>query len=453
MADDALPKDELEAAERVRDGALPSPYKFANVTLAALRITGTGAAYRLKDDEFVWRGPEIYLNDRFLARCNGLPVIFEHPTKSAMLTSHEFNSRNVGSIFLPYIKGDEVWGVAKLYDDETIELIKADRLSTSPGVVLKDSDKQIDENDGSTLLIEGEPKLVDHLAICEQGVWDKSGPPAGIRNDAMIEEERAAEEKAKADKTKADAEEAEKVKGDAAKADAAAKRDARMDAFMDACEKRFDAEDKEKADAKAKRDAEEAARDPEEAKKLAADKAKKDADEAEEKEKADRAKKDADKAEADAKRDAEVKELKDAMKPRSDSETEEMADAHAKADAVASAFGERAASPIPGETPLAYRRRLLGKIKDHSADWKDAELSKLDSVSFAVAEKNIYAAALAAANMPVTDLSHGLREIVRTDEAGRRIKEFRGAPRMWMDDFKGPIRAARVLKPEQQRVN
>lgn len=267
----------------------------------------------------------------------------------------------------------------------------------------------------------------------------------------MIEEERAAEEKAKTDKVKADAEEAEKVKGDAA-----SKMDAKLDAYMSAMDsmaKRFDAYDEEKKADKAKRDAEEAARDPEEAKKLAADKAKKDADEKAEKEKEEAEKADAARKVSDAKRDEEVQALKDAMKPRTDSEAEEMADAHAKADSVASAFGERAASPIPGETPLAYRRRLLGKIKDHSADWKDADLSKLDSVSFAVAEKNIYAAAMIAANAPVTDLSHGLREIVRTDEAGRRIKEFRGAPRMWMDDFKGPIRAARVLKPEQQRVN
>ena len=353
------PRDELEAAEWVRDGKLPSPYKFENVTLIDMRITGTGAAYRLGDDEYVWRDPALYLNDRFLARCNGLAVIFEHPVKTAMLNSREFNARNVGSIFLPYIKGSDVRGVAKVYDDETIALSSADQLSTSPGVVLRDSDKKIDPDDGTTLLIEGAAKLIDHLAICEQGVWDKSGPPTGIRNDAMTEEERAAEEKAKSDKAKADAAEAERVKGDAAKLDA-------VMSAMDSVVKRMDAWEEERKADKAKRDAEE---DPEKAEKLAADKAKKDADEAAEKEKEEAEKADAARKKADSDRDEEVKALKDAMKPRSDAEAEEMADAHAKADSVASAFGTRAASPIPGESPLAYRRRLLSKLKDHSPDW------------------------------------------------------------------------------------
>jgi hypothetical protein len=32
-------------------------------------------------------------------------------------------------------------------------------------------------------LVEGNPSFVDHLAICEKGVWDKGGDPSGIRID------------------------------------------------------------------------------------------------------------------------------------------------------------------------------------------------------------------------------------------------------------------------------
>ena len=66
--------DELGIAKAIRDGALTSPQEYANLLLVALRITGTGAAYRSGANEFVWRDPSIYLNAEFLQRCNGLPV-------------------------------------------------------------------------------------------------------------------------------------------------------------------------------------------------------------------------------------------------------------------------------------------------------------------------------------------------------------------------------------------
>ncbi len=59
-------------------------------------------------------------------------------------------------------------------------------MSTSPGVVLSGAaggDERVTLDDGSTLLIEGKPALVDHLAICEQGVWDKGGEPVGVRSE------------------------------------------------------------------------------------------------------------------------------------------------------------------------------------------------------------------------------------------------------------------------------
>jgi hypothetical protein len=42
----------------------------------------------------------------------------------------------------------------------------------------------IEMEDGSNLLVEGPPSFVDHLAICEKGVWDKGGDASGIRIDS-----------------------------------------------------------------------------------------------------------------------------------------------------------------------------------------------------------------------------------------------------------------------------
>ncbi|MCK3122494.1 DUF2213 domain-containing protein, partial [Escherichia coli] len=96
---------ELEVAERIRDGTVPSPVKFSNMWLVNLRITGTGLAYRAGLKEHVWRDPKLYLNEEFLRRCNGLPVITNHPD-DAVLTEEDFKSRIVGSVMLPYIRGD-----------------------------------------------------------------------------------------------------------------------------------------------------------------------------------------------------------------------------------------------------------------------------------------------------------------------------------------------------------
>ncbi|END3745366.1 NUDIX hydrolase, partial [Escherichia coli] len=86
---------ELEVAERIRDGTVPSPVKFSNMWLVNLRITGTGLAYRAGLKEHVWRDPKLYLNEEFLRRCNGLPVIANHPD-DAVLTEEDFKSRIVG---------------------------------------------------------------------------------------------------------------------------------------------------------------------------------------------------------------------------------------------------------------------------------------------------------------------------------------------------------------------
>src|SRR5581483_7828955 len=147
-------------------------------------------------------------------------------------------------------------------------------------------------------LIEGKPSLLDHVCVCEQGVWDKGGPPTGVRSESRGDSAMTPEEEAKAKK---DAEAAaEKEKADAARRDAeASNKD--LKAIADAVgglAKRMDAWDEAAKEKQAKKDAKRARRDAEQKtpEQLAADKAKKDAEEKEakeEKEKADAAKADA----------------------------------------------------------------------------------------------------------------------------------------------------------------
>lgn len=221
IALDRLGMNELGVARAMVAGQLTSPQRYKNVTLWAMRITGTGVAVRhavkdakgnvVRGEEFPFRDPAIYLNEEFLARCNGLPVTWYHPKKS-VLNSKEFEDRIVGTIMLPFIKGDEVWGIAKVYDDEANAALadgqvdedgKRHPLSTSPGVVLSDPNSpsyKMTTEDGSVLLIEGGPSLVDHVAICAQGVWDKGGDPVGVANDDLARADSAASKSMRADK-------------------------------------------------------------------------------------------------------------------------------------------------------------------------------------------------------------------------------------------------------------
>lgn len=188
---DRFGMDELGVARAISDGRLASPQRYENVWLFAMRITGTGASYRQGRKEFVWREPSVYLNDEFLARCAGLPVIWEHPTK-ALLNSKEFSDRAIGSIMFAYIRPDlptDVWGIAKVYDDEAAQELCAKRLSTSPAVNFADPSEndRVKMEDGEVLLIEGKPSLLDHLAVCSAGVWDKGGPPTGVASVAVVD--------------------------------------------------------------------------------------------------------------------------------------------------------------------------------------------------------------------------------------------------------------------------
>jgi hypothetical protein len=184
--------NELQIAQAMAAGELSSPQKLGNLAFYKMRITGTGRAFRRGDDdkikdEYVFRDPEIYLNQNFLDRCQGLPVIFEHPA-GKVLDSDEFRARMVGTLVCPFILGSEVWAVARIYDADTILILDNENMSTSPCVVFSraSGNRRIGLSDGSVLLIEGEPSLLDHLAICEQGVWDRGQAPYGVISETAI---------------------------------------------------------------------------------------------------------------------------------------------------------------------------------------------------------------------------------------------------------------------------
>ena len=194
-----LSMTETEAAQAMIAGEISSPHRFENMTLFNLRITGTGVSYRSGIDEFVWRNPQHYMTDEFVQRCAGLPVIMDHP-EGATLNSEEYADRNIGSVMMAYLvpEAGEVWAIARVYDDEAIKAMSdpENPMSTSPTVVFrgKGTNTTLTTDEGDTVLVEGNPRLLDHVAVCAMGVWDKGVAPQGIEVAAQADSEPSADQ-------------------------------------------------------------------------------------------------------------------------------------------------------------------------------------------------------------------------------------------------------------------
>ncbi|EPR9225426.1 TPA: NUDIX domain-containing protein [Citrobacter amalonaticus] len=407
LAQQAL--NETDVATLIADGTLSSPQYFINMWMFAIRVTGTGVTWRSADQQMAFRNPDDYLTPEFLQRVAGLPLIWLHPEKNT-LDSDEFAKRVIGTLTNSWVADNgEVWAIARVYDAEAAEIMATRQLSTSPTVKFVEVPDSIIEIDGQPLLVEPSPELLDHVAICEQGVWDKLLNPTGVKSDSIPEE-------------------AEKMDKEELKA-------LMRECLADMQKEKADSDAKEKADAEAKAKA-----DAEEAECMAKEKhakEKADAEEKDAKEKADaeaKEKADAEEAERMAKEKAdsqlrqEIAELRSRIPTElSDEERNEVADAQVKADSVFSCFGKRAPVPLSGEKPLAYRRRLMIQLQEHSPDFKSVDLSSIaDSALLNVAEKQIYADAQKSASLTVGPGM--LREIKRADATGRQISTFEGDP-------------------------
>ena len=474
---------ELEAAQQIAAGALPSPYTHMNMTLFAVRVTGSGMAYRSSLNEYVWRDPAIFLSDEFIQRVSGLPLVWEHPGKGS-LSSEEFSDRVIGALMFGYRKDDEIWGIARVYDDEAIQLMTDGQLSTSPGVIFAPTDGNVttEVKGGKVLLVEGRPQTLCHLAVLAEGragVWDKGGPRDGVQNDlihtqpvtkdmtSMPEDDKAAadaarrdadagakldkllthldsisarmdafEEEKKADKARKDAD--DEAKADAARKDAQARRDAEREEWKKAdaamCDSDDEAEAMDAAEFEKKGDPKDVAADKARSARKDRMDARKDAAEKEESMKKEEEAK-ADAARADAQGAAgelaalrrEMAALKELVRPLPETDRAAFADEQARADSVYRALGSEAPGPMGGEKLAAYQIRLARGLQKHSKQWTGIELHKLEPAAFAIAAQQIRNDAEVYARAP-DDIEPGqLREINSVDRTtGQRMTTFVG---------------------------
>jgi 8-oxo-dGTP pyrophosphatase MutT (NUDIX family) len=459
--------NELDIAKRMAAGYLLSPQKYEGAWFFDLRITGTGTSYRKALDEYVYRPPKTFLTEEFRERCNGLPVIFEHPP--GLLDTKEYRERNVGSIFYPYIAGDEVRGVARIIDTDAVQLMLTTHESTSPAVIFRDAGSaEFLEVDGKTVLIEGNPSYLDHLAICPVGVWDKGGEPSGINTGETEMDETQEQVPAWADALGKRFDEACSAMG--ARLDALENKggDAMPTAALaaDSVASELKVAEaagavEETAEAKAAREAKERS-DSEEAQRRA-DSARLDSEEKERVEKEAKERKDAE--DARVRSDSQLRSENAGMKkqieemnarltslttPLSVTDRDQLSAAQARWDSVAQMFGDSVPAPLHGESPIAYRQRLAAKFQKHSDKFKGIRLDSIDGVVFDTVEEQIRMDAQAFARSPAAVTAGKLTPRRYNDAAGRQITEWDGDMDGWLGFFKHQGQSVRLLDPRQK---
>lgn len=146
-----------------------------------VRITGSGYNLRKnRDDELILadRNQAEFFSPAFIEHCKSLPIIVNHPENKDMLRSENLNDNAIiGNTIDAWIKGDELWGIARIYDKSLLEKIASGSIkSTSPGVRI------IYANDSDPIINTEIPYDINHLAFCEKGHWDKDGQSIGFDN-------------------------------------------------------------------------------------------------------------------------------------------------------------------------------------------------------------------------------------------------------------------------------
>lgn len=441
---------ELDVAKAIRSGELSSPQQYENAWLFDVRVTGTGTSYRDYADEYVYRPPENFLTDEFVERCNGLPLIFEHPEDS-ILNTDEYRNRSIGMVILPYIKDDEVRGIAKVLDADAAELMQKSHVSTSPAVVFRDAGStETIELDGKTVLIEGKPSYLDHLAICEEGVWDKGGEPSGVN---LNEDSTMADEK-KADEMPA-------------WADALSKKLDSVHERMDAMEKGRKEEGKEEKEEKLSLDTvfsdlgEEEREDSKEGAEKEGEREEEHEHEAEkdlrlaEKEGEEEKREEREDRMDSVKREnedlkARIADMERRLKPLSSADRDALSLAQMRADRVAQLFGKQANPPLHGENPIAYRKRLAEALKKYSPEMKEVRMDSLSGQAFKLVEDKIYADAQIFARRP-SDANEGRLIPIRSTELGREITRYEGDPKVWLKPFMAPGMSVRFADSSTRR--
>jgi cell division septum initiation protein DivIVA len=112
-----------------------------------------------------------------------------------------------------------------------------------------------------------------------------------------------------------------------------------------------------------------------------------------------------------------------------------MTQAQIRADSIGSMLGFRVPAPNLNETPMAYRKRLLEKFKQHSPNFKNAHMASIQDCALPLVENQVYADAQAASRTIADGRPGELFPYQERDIAGRLVTKFQGDNLAWMQHF------------------
>ncbi len=224
-----------------------------------------------------------------------------------------------------------------------------------------------------------------------------------------------------------------KIREDSRRRDSRARRDGESEEEYN---RRCDAEEEEERKREDSRKREDARRRDSEEERKREDARRRDAEEARKRE--DAARREDAVSHAELKR--EVDRLRNLMlKQPSDDDRNALAAIRDRISHVAAYYDDAVPTPLPGETPLAFRRRAISKYQPKSKNFKSIDLASItDAEAFDAIEAVIIQDAVAAAKAPGVVPMGTIRERKRHDETGRVITEYEGDPAAWTSQFAAP---------------
>jgi Uncharacterized protein conserved in bacteria (DUF2213) len=182
--------NELDVARAVASGEMLSPTEYYGSVFFAVRVSGTGVAYRGEPhNEFCLRPKATWTDDTMQRRVLGLPVLAGHPA-GGVLNSQEFAARVIGIVVFSFVRDDALWGVMRVIDRDAAAALADGDYDSSPAVQFSPgANFTADAGDGDRLLVEGDPAAIDHVAVVPRGVWTRPGDQAGVQisNDENLE--------------------------------------------------------------------------------------------------------------------------------------------------------------------------------------------------------------------------------------------------------------------------
>lgn len=158
-----------------------------------MRLSGLGIVERPNSDNgsvsLYDRDKDAFCDVSFMKLYANLPICITHPKieNEPQLLGFDFAELIVGNTIHSFLKDNEIWVIAKIWNREVLQLLQKNDFSTSPHFI-SETQKTILEN--GDIVLKEKPLIINHLAIVENGFWDKKSQNKSIliQGENMVNE-------------------------------------------------------------------------------------------------------------------------------------------------------------------------------------------------------------------------------------------------------------------------